>query len=154
LLARAAARLTLIVLLCSATGAALAQSPTATLGGRVTDIHEAVVADAAVVVTNTETGLRREMETNGEGIFTAAYLPPGRYTATIAREGFKTAEVVDLDLRAGERHTLRIALAPGAIAESVTVEGTSLVETESTAVGSRFERKLIENLPILGRSLT
>jgi hypothetical protein len=132
----------------------LAQSPTATLGGRVTDEREAVVPEASVVVTNTETGLRRGTTTDGEGTFAVALLPPGRYTASVAREGFKTAEMVDVGLRAGERQSLRITLSPGPISESVTIEGTSLIETESPAVGARIERALLENLPLSGRSFT
>src|SRR5688572_14370885 len=61
---------------------ALAQSPTATLGGRVTDEREDVIVNATVIVTNTETGLRRETTTDGKGFFSVALLPPGRYTAS------------------------------------------------------------------------
>ena len=60
------------------------------LTGTVIDLEGAVVAGAAVTVTNNAT------ETNGEGTFTAHSLIAGVYTATVATTGFKQAVVTEI----------------------------------------------------------
>ena len=59
-----------------------------TIQGVVKDPSEAVVAGASVVLTNLDTGLRRELSTNDQGFFTAPTLPVGRYKISAAKAGF------------------------------------------------------------------
>jgi hypothetical protein len=130
----------------------LAQSPTATLSGTVVDSTGAVVPDVEIEVLGAPTALRRVTTTNDEGIFAVTLLPPGQYLVTARRGGFATAKVRDVTLGIADRRTLLLTLSPGSIDETVTVEATSLVETESGTIGTHVERKLVENLPINGRS--
>ena len=58
---------------------ALAQAPIGTIAGTVTDDSGAVVANAAVTVTNLDTGLKRELKSDSLGQFAAPALPAGRY---------------------------------------------------------------------------
>src|SRR4051794_35804694 len=69
---------------------AVAQQPTATLTGVVTDPNGAVVPGVTVTVTNKATNLSRSTATNDEGGSTISGLPVGLYSATVSRAGFET----------------------------------------------------------------
>ena len=134
------------------TRTASAQSSTATLGGVVVDENDAVISDVTVVIVSTNTGLRRQATTNAEGYFAIPLLPPGRYTATAQRQGFSTVEIADVVLNVNSHPSLRIQLQVGQLSESVTIEGASLIQTESGEVSTLVDRKFVENLPLNGRS--
>ncbi|MGH9841875.1 MAG: carboxypeptidase-like regulatory domain-containing protein [Blastocatellia bacterium] len=73
----------LCLLLCG-----LASAQTAQLTGRITDAGGAVVAEAAVTVTQASTGVTRETVSNDEGYFTVPLLPPGEYQITVQKQEF------------------------------------------------------------------
>ena len=59
--------------------------------GVVTDSSGALVPGATIVVTNLETGARRETATNESGVYQFPLLQPGRYTIA-ARKWIGTAD--------------------------------------------------------------
>src|SRR5690242_1061587 len=67
----------------------LAQTATASLSGAVVDQNGAAVPGVAVAVTNAGTSLERNTTSNDSGNFTFPLLPPGTYTLTAKRDGFK-----------------------------------------------------------------
>src|SRR3954466_915434 len=69
---------------------AVAQQPTATLTGLITDPNGAVVPGAIVTVTNKATNLTRSATTTEDGVFTLSGLPVGLYAATVKSTGFET----------------------------------------------------------------
>ena len=73
-------RLTFIFGLSLLALSGLAQSPSATVVGRVTDPSGAVVPGVAVRVTEVDTNLVHLASTNTAGDFTLPYLNPGRHT--------------------------------------------------------------------------
>ena len=66
-----------------------AQSPTATLVGRVSDATGASVPGAAVRVVNTATNDRREVQSDLDGNYTVTNLTPGVYVVTAEKAGFR-----------------------------------------------------------------
>src|SRR3954465_15511720 len=56
-----------------------AQIRSATITGTVKDATGAVVPDAAVIVTQQETGISTAIKTTASGVFTAPYLAAGTY---------------------------------------------------------------------------
>src|SRR6516162_6007143 len=54
----------------------MAQVPTGTIVGTVTDPQGAVVIKAKVSITNRDTGAARVLETKSDGSYSAAALPP------------------------------------------------------------------------------
>jgi hypothetical protein len=131
---------------------ASAQSSAATLFGTVLDPKGAVVPDVDIAVTNSATSLRRETVTDKAGHFVVPLLSPGRYVVTAQREGFATFRINNVVLRVNDQIALRIKLQVGEINESVTVEGTSLIQTESAAVNTVIDHQFVGNLPLNGRS--
>src|SRR5690242_8628828 len=67
----------------------LAQSPTATISGRVLDPTKAVIPGSTVSATNVETGISRSTTTNDQGLFMIGNLSPGNYRLEVFRAGFK-----------------------------------------------------------------
>src|SRR5215471_15634903 len=88
------------MVLCWMTISALsfAQMETATLSGTVMDTSGAVVADAQVQVTNSDTGVTLSTSTSKWGIYVVPSLKPGRYRVAVIKEGFKQVVVTDVIL--------------------------------------------------------
>jgi hypothetical protein len=70
------------------TSAILAQIDQGNITGTVTDQLGAVVPRAQVIVTNTQTQVKRETQTNEEGHYRVPYLSPGQYELTVESQGF------------------------------------------------------------------
>ncbi|MBK7930519.1 MAG: carboxypeptidase regulatory-like domain-containing protein [Bryobacterales bacterium] len=66
--------------------------------GIVQDQTQGAVIGSQVVLTNIDTGLRREVTTNETGFYTAPSLPVGRYKLVASMTGFSSAEVAELKL--------------------------------------------------------
>jgi len=143
--------LLVLALFCAAT-LAHAQVDRATLSGEVKDQTSAVVANAAVVVTNTATNVATRLATNTEGSFLAVNLTPGRYRVDVEAAGFeKRSETVILEV--GQRARLDIVLGLGTVAESVTVEGARrLLSTEQAALGTVIDQMAVSKLPLAIRN--
>lgn len=114
---------TAIFLLTLAVSAPLyGQSTSGSITGTVKDNAGALIPDAVVTVTNPATNLSRKIETNGEGVFIAAQLPPGRYNVTVEKSGFKKLEISDVILNAIDQvNAGDFTLEVGDVADVVTV---------------------------------
>src|SRR5882757_9897963 len=75
---------------------------TASIQGIVKDQTEGTVVGAQVVVTNLETGLRRETASNETGLYTFPTLPVGRYTLKATTQGFSVEEITEIKLDVGQ----------------------------------------------------
>jgi hypothetical protein len=130
------------------------QISTSTLAGTVRDESGAAVPRAQVVVTEMNTGLRREVTSSEAGEFAVTQLPPGRYRLTATAPGFTTAVVEDINLSIAERATVEVTLRLGAVTEQITVAATAapLIEQESASLGQVINRKAINDLPLNGRN--
>lgn len=66
-----------------------AQNNTGIISGRVTDSSGAVVPNAQITVTQTETNVDAISATNNEGLFRVPSLINGPYRVTVIAAGFK-----------------------------------------------------------------
>src|SRR6185312_17496159 len=92
---------------------ASAQLSTATLYGTVTDPEGAVVPQAKVTITQTETGFVRNVVTNSDGSYRADFLPIGPYKISVDAAGFKHLDRSGITLTVTEQAHLDLALAVG-----------------------------------------
>src|SRR6266581_1714907 len=74
-----------------------AQTGTTSVRGTVLDKSGAAVAAAKVTVTN-EQALQRETQTDNPGEYRLLALPPGTYTLTVEKAGFRTFQQSKLEL--------------------------------------------------------
>jgi hypothetical protein len=131
----------------------MAQSPSATLIGTVTDQDDAVIPGVNIAVISIAQGFQRSAVTNGEGTFIVPLLPAGNYTVKAEREGFSPAEARDVILNVNDRVALRIQLKVGNLnSQTVDVLDTPTLIDESPAVGTTVDRQFVANLPLNGRS--
>jgi hypothetical protein len=142
----------LVAFVVSFSAPLLAQVPTGTIAGTVTDQVGAVLPNATVTATNRATGAARVVQTDEDGNFSIPSLPAGSYDVLIAANGFQPI-VSPADVVTGSTTTVRIGLELGTRTETVTVTGvTTAVDLASNRVQGVVDRAQIENLPLNGRS--
>lgn len=125
-----------------------AQNNTGIISGRVTDSSGAVVPNAQITVTQTETNVDAISATNNEGLFRVPSLINGPYRVTVIAAGFKKQVRDGLTLRIGENLDVEIKLDVGAVSESVEVTSAlPLLETQSSATGQVMEGDYFYKLP-------
>src|SRR5260370_2505405 len=113
--------------------------------GTVADSSGAVIAGAAVSVTNTATNQVRRTTTNDTGTYSAPFLVPGTYDIRVETTGFKMATRSSVDLQVGAVDRIDFSLQVGEVSEQVEVAGGApLLNTETLPL-----RPLIENRPIV-----
>src|ERR1700730_4001270 len=114
-----------------------ALSSTGELDITVADATDALIADARVTVTGSETGaVVRTLRTNTSGLAAIPLLNPGTYDIAVEKAGFKTLLQKGVVLRVTEVVALRTPLELGATSQSVTIEGQApLVDASSNAEG-------------------
>ena len=124
-----------------------------TIQGVVKDPSDAVVAGAKVAVVNLDTGLRRDLNTNDQGFYTAPALPVGRYKIAASKPGFSNAEVPEIKLDVTQTARVDFTLKTGTVTESIEVTAAAaLIDSETTTVGQVIENKRIVELPLNGRN--
>ncbi len=144
-----------ILFLAFASACVFAQVDTATITGRVSDSTGAVVPNVQVTVISTNTNFRFVATTNNEGLYRVQSLQPGAYQLTFEAQGFKKVIRDGLTLRVGDVVPVDIALEVGATTESVQVSAiNTLLETETSSLGTVTEGTTLYNLPLYQRYIT
>ncbi len=131
-----------------------AQLSAATVAGVVQDSSKAAITNANLKLINTQTGTENDSTTNPEGGFLLSGIIPGAYTLQIERDGFATTHVNGISLNDGDIKRLLIRMKVGAVTETVNVDASGLVLNRTDAsVSTVIDRKLIDGVPLNGRSL-
>src|SRR5215469_15828121 len=124
-----------------------------TILGTVTDNSGAVVANANIEVTNTETGVIAHTQTGSSGDYTVPYLKPGTYKVTVQATGFQKSVVDNIGLVVAQQARVDVRLKPGQILESVEVQASAVaLDTDSSSVSQLISQKQVEQLPLNGRN--
>ncbi len=138
-----------LLLLILASSCLLAQSTsTATLSGVITDPSHAVIQNAAVLVTNTETDASRKSTTDGSGFYRIDLLPPGTYSFNVQAQGFaKFERKLTLTVGSNQRLDAQLSLA-GADTVSVQVSETVTLEPQRSQQSNLIGQQEVQQLPI------
>ena len=127
----------------------LAQAVTGTMLGTITDSSGARVANAKVVITETNTGIGRSVEANADGNYTFNNLTPGTYTVTVEQTGFRKAIRERVDVLVNTSVRVDVTLEVGNITEQVVVTADApMLQTDRTDTGRKIETKTIVDLPL------
>ena len=145
----------LILSIFGSAGYALSQSGAGlgSISGVVLDASKAAVPSASVVVANEAKGIRRNLETNSQGVFTApALIPAEGYSITVNKSGFATYQATGVTLAVGQNVDLHVDLAVAGTEASVEVTAEAvLVDDTKTDVSQLVNSRQILELPINGR---
>jgi len=133
---------------------AIAQQTLGSLNGTVTDVSGAVVQKAAVKIRNVATNLEVMAESKNDGSFSFADLPIGTYEVTFTKDGFKTAVYNQILVQGSRTATVNAKLQPGAVATTVTVQATPLLNETDTANGYTMGADQIASVPLGTGSFT
>jgi hypothetical protein len=121
--------------------------------GTVTDPTGAVVSRANITATSIETGIEAHTQTTGTGDYSLPNLNPGNYTVTVEAPGFQKSVTRDVGLIVAQTARVNVALKPGAVTETVTVEGSAVsLDTDSPTVSQIVTNRQVVELPINGRN--
>jgi hypothetical protein len=121
--------------------------------GEVSDVSGAVMPGATVLVTNQGTNARRQVVTNGAGVYSFPSLLPGMYQVRVEKVGFQSLvrSGIELQVQAVARIDFRMDV--GQVSEALNVSAqAALLTTENATTGTVIENKRIEDLPLNGRN--
>ena len=105
--------------------------------------------------SETTTQVRWDTTSNGDGRYgeTSITLAPNFYPISVQAENFETQMVQGLRLNVESKVSLDFVLHPGAVSQSVIVRGSGInINTTDASVSTVIDRRLIEYLPLNGRS--
>ncbi|MBS1809923.1 MAG: TonB-dependent receptor [Acidobacteria bacterium] len=134
--------------------AAFAQTSRGTVSGIINDSTGAVIANAAVTLTNNDTGVTRSTVTNGEGLYRFDAVDLGTYSVKIIANGFGAVTKNNIVVNANQIAQIDAQLAPGTteIAVDITAESGASLQTEAPVRGGNINTVQITELPIATRN--
>ncbi len=126
-----------------------AQQDRGTFVGTVTDATGAVVPNAKIAITNTETNVTVNTVTTDAGNYRMPNLAPGAYRVKVEVSGFKTGVRDGLRLAVQDVARVDIALEVGQTTESVTVTGEApMLTTDTPEVGTLMSNQTVIDMPL------
>ena len=130
-------------------------SQTASLTGTVSDPTGAVIPNAVVTVTNTQTGAKRTDTADAKGRYTMPQLPPGAYSLTAQATGFTDVTIAPIQLQVNTPATVNVTFEKvGSTSTTVQVEGSAAqLNTVDASLGNVITSQAIVELPSLARNV-
>src|SRR5688572_7416879 len=130
-----------------------AQKSSGQVTGVVSDPNGAALPETTVTLTQTSTGLSREVKTNQDGYYAVPDLPIGTYRLTVSRSGFKEAVVDRITVNVSTNTRQDVTMQVGSLGEKVEVVASELqIESETGTVGGVVTGEQVRELPLNGRS--
>ena len=127
----------------------------ANINGTALDPSGAVVPNASVKLTLTETGDVRNTTTNQSGIFNFSGLRIGHYSLNVSAPGFQSTTVNGIVLNVAQTLAEDVVLKIGRAEETVSVEAYALqVQSETSQVDSLISGAQVSELATNGRNIT
>jgi len=143
--------LTLIVLLT--VSLAPGQILTGTLTGTVTDSTDAVVPNAAVTVSDLNSGLVYKEKTNSSGEYTFTSLPNSTYRLTVEFPGFAKTEVTNVRVDVSQTAHISVKLEIERTGTQVEVQAQqTAIQSESAELKNTVDSAQLDSLPLPTRN--
>jgi Carboxypeptidase regulatory-like domain len=124
----------------------------ALIRGTVQDTSGALIPDAHVAITTQHGEPAAEGDTDSSGSFHFADLPPGSYSITVTKDGFREVKE-SLKVASSPHSPLRIVMPVAAVAENITVEASDASAKLSTDIaqnqsGNVVDANALDRLPV------
>jgi hypothetical protein len=125
------------------------QTGTTSLRGTITDKSGATVAGASVRLVNTAQALERQVVSGESGEYDFLALPPGTYTLTVEKDGFRKYQQEKLQLLVNSPTTANVVIEIGAAIQTVEVSAqTQTLNTTDASLGVAFSERQVKELPL------
>jgi hypothetical protein len=129
-------------------GSVFAQETTGGLQGTVKDPTGAVVPNAQVVVTGNNLTGNKTVNTDSNGYYRFANLPPGAYLETITAKNFRTTKREGLVIEVGHLPTVDITLEVGGTETVVEVSGaTPTIDVTQNTTQTNITQDIVQDVP-------
>jgi hypothetical protein len=128
---------------------ALAQLNLGSIKGEVQDAQQAAVPGAHLTLRDSTTGITLNSVSGASGEYQFLELSPGTYTLTAVVSGFTTSVHQDIHVRTGSTVVVNVALQPGQVQQTVTVQANAAaLETETSDIGTTISPEEMKDLPV------
>src|SRR5260370_6687991 len=146
---------TVIVVLLSFGAVSTYAQSRASIQGVVTDPDGASISGATVTLKNLETNQTQTATTDANGIYNFNALPPGKYSLTVEKAGFKKKVLDNVGFIPEQANALNIQLEVGEVTQTITVSGdtTPLIDTETASINGVVSSNQIQHLPSFWRDV-
>lgn len=125
------------------------QGITGSITGGVTDVSGASLTGATVSIRQLDTNEVRTVTTSDRGSYSVPQLPPGNYSVTIDKTGFKTFQQNDIVLAIDQVVQINAKLEIGSEQQTITVNADSpVLQTENSAIGVVIDSQTLQNTPL------
>jgi Carboxypeptidase regulatory-like domain len=125
------------------------------ISGLVSDTSGAVVPNATIRVTQTNTGLVRTTVSGANGNYTLPDLPVGPYRLDVEAPGFNAYVQTGIILQINSSVTINVTLKVGEVKQQVQVTANaSMLQAQTSSVGQVMDDRRILDLPLNGRQAT
>ena len=143
----------LLLLVVLSANQASAQLDQGAIIGVVTDSTGAVVRNAQVSLTETNTGLVLKAKTNSSGNYFFSPIKTGTYTVSASAPGFATTEERDIIVHVTDRLNIPLNLKPGSVSETVVVTSSApLLQTQTAETAVDIDGKFLSDAPLANRN--
>src|SRR5579863_2630698 len=131
-----------------------AQLYSGSIVGVVSDPSSAVIPNAKVTLLDADKGYTFSATTDSTGRYLFRGVPPGSYKLTVVADGFQiqTRTGITIAINQNTSVDFTLQLATGAQSVNITTEAP-LLSTQDSVTGQVLDRKLINDLPNVGRDV-
>jgi hypothetical protein len=127
-----------------------AQTYRGSVRGTIYDPNRAVIPEAGIKLTNTETNEVRSVSSGADGQYSIAALRPGLYQVEATVQGFrKSLQRFDLAVNQELRVDFDLVISGD---EQVTIEASRSLKEDSASLGTVIDNNQINGLPLDGRN--
>jgi hypothetical protein len=153
-LLNSAAVLAALILSLFAAPRAAAQLYTGSISGSVTDPSGAMIPSAHVNATDQNKGFSFTAMTDPSGRYLLRPIPPGMYTVSVEAPNFQSQRKEGIKVDVNQSVNLDFAVKVGAQAQVVDVQAGGVeLQTQDAVGGQVVDRRLINDLPLINRSV-
>ena len=125
------------------------------ISGTVQDATSAVIANAQVILLNTDQGITLETKTSNSGEYTFSPVRAGHYTLSVTSQGFQKTTQKNLTVEVAQHLLVNVQLKLGAATETVEVTtAPPELQTQDASVGQTIGSAEVNDLPLNGRNFT
>jgi hypothetical protein len=122
------------------------------VAGSVQDQTGAVISNAKISLTGTDTGVKRSTVSTSSGDYSLQDLALGTYSVLVEALGFATTKVDKIAVRPGQIYTLEIKLSLASSNEQIEVNAAAVsLDTVSSTNNAVVNEKAVANIPLNGR---
>ncbi len=143
-----------VTLLLFSAALALAQDPTGTLEGHVSDPSGALVPHASVTITNDATGFTASQQSSDSGAFRFSYLPIGSYRLLVSMKNFAPYTATNIRIDVDRVVNLPVNLTLASSKQEVGISAVAATVDVSSTLGNVVTSHDAVDLPLNGRNVT